>query len=227
MPPVSTATGQNLIRPLTIRTYTCAVKSPLDRSTIVSAGCQLARRSGLEAVGVRSVARSVGVTPMALYRHVSDADDLHDAVLAEVCESLPSRPQSVDDLRRWAHDFRAWLLGVPGLSRLVLIRWFELPPLLDSVEALLEVFNRAGRAGFELVAAANSLFSYVLARAELEEAVRASGVRRSLQSDRDGTPRPLLDSLRDQYEVARLDEHFDFGLQLVLVGVLGQPGMTR
>jgi AcrR family transcriptional regulator len=203
------------------------VRTTLDRSTIVFAGCQLARRDGLETVGVRSVAGAVGVTPMALYRHVSDADDLHAAVLAELCESLPNRPESIDDLRRWAHNFRAWLIGVPGLPRLILIRWFELPPLLDIVEALLEVFSRVGLAGFELVAAANSLFSYVLARAELEETVRASGVHRSLRWDHDGTPRPLLDSLRDEYAVARLDEHFDFGLQLVLDGLLGRPQEIR
>jgi len=159
---------------------------------------------------------------MALYRHVSDAGDLHAAVLTQLFESLPERPESIDDLRRWAHDFRAWLLGVPGLSRLVLIRWFGLSPVLDTVEALLQVFNRVGLEGFELVAAANSLFSYVLVRAELEEAVRASGVRRSLPWDEDDAPRPLLNSLRDEYAVARLDEHFAFGLQLVLSGLLGE-----
>lgn len=207
--------------------YTRAVRVTLDRSTIVSAGCQLARRDGVEALGVRSVAGAVGVTPMALYRHVSDAGDLHDAVLAELCESLPAGPDSIDDLLRWAHAFRAWLLGVPGLPRLVLIRWFELPGVLDVVEALLGVFNRLGRERFELVAAANSLFSYVLSRAELEEAVRASGLQRSLPWGKGDAPRPLLSSLRDEYAVARLDEHFDFGLQLLLSGLFGQAAETR
>ncbi len=203
------------------------MRATLDRSTIVSAGCRLVRRDGVEALGIRSVAGAVGVTPMALYRHVSDAGDLHDAVLGRLCASLPATPQSVDELGRWAHDFRAWLLGVPGLPRLVLIRWFELPPMLDIVEALLRVFRRVGLDGFELVAAANSLFSYVLARAELEEAVRAAGVRRSLAWDADAAARPLLDSMRDQYAVARLDEHFDFGLQLMLRGLLGHTGEAR
>ena len=95
----------------------------------------------------------------------------------------------------------------------------ELPPLLDTVEALLAAFDAVGRVGFELVAAANSVFAYVLARAELEEAVRASGVRRSLAWTGDETTRPLLHGLRHQYEIARLDEHFDFGLQWLLDGL--------
>jgi hypothetical protein len=164
---------------------------------------------------------------MALYRYVSDAADLRDAVLAQLCDSLPVRPDSIDDLPRWAHAFRAWLIDVPGLSRVVLLRWFELPALLDTVEALLEVFSRAGLEGFDLVAAANSLFSYVLARGELEEAVRASGVRRSLPWEEGNALRPLLSSLRGEYEVARLDEHFDFGLELLLSGLLGHGGGVR
>jgi hypothetical protein len=92
---------------------------------------------------------------MALYRYVSDADDLRDAVLAALCESLPAPPDCADDLSRWAHEFRAWLTDVPGLSRVVLLRWFELPPLLDVVEGLLEVFHHERLKGFELVAAAN------------------------------------------------------------------------
>lgn len=192
----------------------------LDRSAIVAAGCEVARRDGVDALGVRSVARVAGATPMALYRYVSDAEDLRDAVLARLCESLPARPDCIDDLSPWAHAFRACLSDVPGLSRLVLLRWFELPSLLDMVEALLEVFHQVGFDGFELVAAANALFSYVLARGELEEAVRASGARRALPWDTGDTLRPLLNSLRGEYEVARLDEHFDFGLELLLRGLL-------
>jgi hypothetical protein len=88
----------------------------------------------------------------------------------------------------------------------VLVRWYELPPLLDTVEALLEVFHRVGLEGFDLVAAANALFSYVLSRGELEETVRASGVRRALPWDNGDAPRPLLNSLRGEYEVARLED---------------------
>jgi TetR/AcrR family tetracycline transcriptional repressor len=203
------------------------VRATLDRPAILCAGCQLARRDGVEALGVRSVARVAGATPMALYRYVSDADDLRDAVLARLCESLPAGPDSVEDLTRWAHAFRAWLIDVPGLSRLVLIRWFELPSLLDMVETLLEVFSRVGLQGFDLVAAANSLFSYVLSRGQLEEAVRASGVHRPLPWENGDASRPLLNSLRDEYEVARLDEHFDFGLELLLRGLLGHAGGAR
>lgn len=199
----------------------------LDRIAVLAAGSRLARRDGVDAVGIRSVAGAIGVTPMALYRHVADAGDLRDAVLTQLCESLPAAPGSIDELRRWAHAFRTWLLDVPGLARVVLLSWFHLPPLLDTVEGLLQVFKGVGLDGFELVAAGNSLFSYVLARAELEEAVRASGVHRSLSWAHGQTERPLLNALRNEYEVARLDEHFDFGLALLIDGLLGHADGAR
>jgi AcrR family transcriptional regulator len=197
------------------------MRSTLDRQAILAAGVELVRRDGVDALGVRAVAGAVGATPMALYRYVADAADLHDAVLGVLFQSLPAAPTSVDGLSEWARAFRAWLADVPGLPRLVSIRWFELPPLLDLVESLLQVFAHAGQDGFELVAAANVLFSYVLARGELEEAVRSAGVDRNLSW---GTSRPLLSSLRREYEVARLDEHFDYGLGLLLPGLLGGSG---
>jgi AcrR family transcriptional regulator len=203
------------------------VTATLNRATVLTAGCRLARHDGVDAVGIRSVAGAIGVTPMALYRHVTNAGDLRDAVLQRLSESLPASPDSVEELRRWAHDFRTWLLDVPGLARVVLLSWFDLPALLDTVEGLLRVFNGIGLNGFELVAAGNSLFAYVLARAELEEAVRASGVRRSLSWPEGQAQRPLLDSLRDEYEVARLDEHFDFGLQVLIDGLLGHRDEAR
>ncbi len=199
------------------------VRLALDRESVLAAGYEVACREGLEALGIRSVAATLGATPMALYRYVADASDLRNAVLELFLGSVPLDPASVEDLARWAHAFRAWLTVAPGLPRLVLLRWFELPRLLGTVESLLNVLAAVGLHDFDLVASANALFSYVLARGELEEAVRAPGVDRDLSWGGDDTVRPLLAALRDEYEVARLDAHFHFGLELLLVGIVDRP----
>jgi AcrR family transcriptional regulator len=196
----------------------------LDRPSVLAAGCALVRRDGIEALGVRSVAGALGSTPMALYRYVSDAVDLRDSVLALLLESLPDPPGTIERLADWAHAFRGWLREVPGLPRVVLLRWSDLPPLLDTVESLLQLFAAEGFDGFELVAAANSMFTWVLSRGELEESVRSRGVRRSLRWETTSAARPLLTSHRREYEVARLDAHFTYGLDLLLRGLLGAPG---
>jgi AcrR family transcriptional regulator len=205
-----------------------SVPSSVGRQSILAAGCDLVRRDGLDALSLRAVAGLVGVTPMALYRYVEGATDLHDSVLSSILDSLPSAPESIDDLGSWAQALRAWLAEVPGLPRFVLLHWYELPALLDVVERLLAIFAAQGLDGFDLVAAANALFTYVLARGEIEETVRSLGVRRSLPWTTLGERRPLLSANRRHYEVARLDEHFAYGLDL-LVGQLRQstPSASR
>ena len=51
------------------------------KDEILAAALALADEAGLEAVTMRAVAARVGITPMALYRHVADKESLLDGVL--------------------------------------------------------------------------------------------------------------------------------------------------
>jgi hypothetical protein len=48
-----------------------------------------------------------------------------------------------------------------------------------------------------------------------------------LPRDDSGASWPLLNSQRREYEVARLDDHFDFGLNLLVRGLLGHADEIR
>ncbi|GHG98924.1 TetR/AcrR family transcriptional regulator [Streptomyces lanatus] len=61
---------------------------PLSRASVVAAGRRLARDEGLAAVTLRRVAAELGVTAMALYRHVGDKRELLVAMLDGVAEQL-------------------------------------------------------------------------------------------------------------------------------------------
>lgn len=56
----------------------------LTREAIVRRALEIGDVEGLEAVSIRRVASELGVTPMALYRHVRDKNDLYNAMLDEV-----------------------------------------------------------------------------------------------------------------------------------------------
>jgi AcrR family transcriptional regulator len=98
--------------------------SRLDRDTVVRSAIALADKRGLGAVSVRQVAEQLGVTPMALYRHVGGKDGLldgvADALYAEI--DLP-RPDEDwwDGLEALAHSTRSVLIAhawsVPLFSR--------------------------------------------------------------------------------------------------------------
>ena len=58
------------------------------KDQILTAALALADESGLEAVTMRAVAARVGITPMALYRHVADKEALLDGVLETVVTGI-------------------------------------------------------------------------------------------------------------------------------------------
>ncbi len=88
----------------------------LDRQQVVSAAIALADDAGLDAVSLRRVAHRLGVTPMALYRHVASKDDLLDAIADRLYGELdlpaPGEPWW-DALAGLARSTRELLLARP------------------------------------------------------------------------------------------------------------------
>lgn len=61
----------------------------IDRTAILAATLDLADDAGLPAVSMRAVADRLGVTPMALYRHVGDKQQLLDGIVERLLLELP------------------------------------------------------------------------------------------------------------------------------------------
>jgi AcrR family transcriptional regulator len=203
----------------------------LDRSVVVEAGTRLVRREGVEMLGLRRVAAELGVTPMALYRHVDNADTLQVAVVEQLLAGFPDVPTTgpwQERCHTWAHDARAALMPYPGLARHVLLHWVELPGVLRSLDHLGAALATLGPAGIDAVAASNALFTYVLMRVQAEEVVRFGGLERDLATLGDlAVDVPFLWSHRHEYAVARLDEHFEYGLDALLSGIVTAHRRSR
>lgn len=67
-----------------------AARKRLDRASVINAAIAFADAEGVESLSMRALASSLGVVPMALYKHVSDKEDLIggmvDAIIAEYPE---------------------------------------------------------------------------------------------------------------------------------------------
>lgn len=119
----------------------------LKRDRIVQHALKLADAEGLDAVSFRRLAADFGVTPMALYRHVADRDDLltamNDLVLTEIAV-----PGQVDE--DWVRALRGVLGSAvtvytrhPSARRLSDIgRWS--PGSLALTERLVRLLTDAG-----------------------------------------------------------------------------------
>ncbi len=111
------------------------------RHALLSAGIEMARDGGPDAVVLREATRRVGVSPNAAYRHFADRDALLTAVsdeclarLATAIESLLATIPSGSDetvaraqLRAVGTEYVAFALDEPGLFRTA----FSVPPSLE------------------------------------------------------------------------------------------------
>ncbi len=88
----------------------------LTRHAIVARALQIGDAEGLEAVSVRRVATDLGVTPMALYRHVKDKQDLINAMYEAVVDGFDIKA-CITPSMKWTSQLRRSLMNVIALHQ--------------------------------------------------------------------------------------------------------------
>jgi AcrR family transcriptional regulator len=120
----------------------------LDRSSVVAAARDLLDEEGLEAFSMTRLGDRLGVTAMALYRHVADRADLERAVVELVLADLVGSPSARDDwpeaVARWMHRVRDHWRRHPWLGRLLSDRAELSPPWLAALDRLVRILEGAG-----------------------------------------------------------------------------------
>jgi TetR/AcrR family tetracycline transcriptional repressor len=146
------------------------------RDQIVDAAVAQLRAAPDEPLTMARVANAVGLTPMALYRHFKDRDELVDEVVGRI---LVERNAAIPHEGPWQDQLRAWVLG--GLDHLVpcaqvvqvvfaggSARW------VHDAATLVRILEQAGFADDELaemqVWIALSVGGYVMAEASRRKA---------------------------------------------------------
>lgn len=93
-------------------TYSVGRRPQIDRSVILRTSLALADERGLAAVTMQAVAARLGVTPMALYRHVGAKANLLDGVVESLLDELP-----VIRAERWERQLAAMGQGLRQIAR--------------------------------------------------------------------------------------------------------------
>jgi AcrR family transcriptional regulator len=195
---------------VTPRTAT-ATKSDLSRAAIVERALSVMDAEGPDAVTIRRIAQEFGVTPMALYWHVANKDELlaamGDALLAEAVPP-PATGSWSSQLRGVVEVLVAELSKHPAAAELVFPRILVTEPGLRLTEFTLALLEDAG---FTREQAAD------LARMGLQTAMmlvtQLPGAEN--QSARDQHVRAAADALIDCDDEAA---YYAFGIDLYLEG---------
>jgi AcrR family transcriptional regulator len=189
----------------------------LTRDEIVDAALAHADAGDLASLSARGLAAELGVTPMALYRHVRNKDEILTAVVDVLLErrGLPAWPSG--DWRGWLEDLARSLRSL-FLQHPVAIAVFTRQPVTTlAARRRLEVAVAVlGSVGFEPAAAVRvyaAVHTYTVGFCALEAA------RQAAARDLPPTGPDDVDEAAALIAAFVNDEQFVFGLQAMIAGI--------
>jgi AcrR family transcriptional regulator len=208
----------------------------LTKQAIVDAALAIVDEEGLDALTMRSVASALGTGPASLYAHVASKDELIEAVVEQVIGELPL--EEAPDPDRWmeqilqmARDMRAMWAGHQDLARASFARIPLGENALAGSEWMIAVMrvgglsDRAIALGVDLLALYIGAIAYEdslesfgeLAPEQVAEFIaELRGYFQALPADRF----PGVVALAGALTEADGDERFEFGLEVLILGLI-------
>ena len=195
----------------------------LDPDRVAAAAVAIIDRDGLAGLTMRSAATELGLSTMALYRYVTDRDELELLVAEWVLRGLdPTPPDAgswIEKIKTMAIRVRVEVGAHPRTVPLLIGNRQRSRPLLRWIEGVLVILTEAGFAGTARVVALRGLVGY-LNGALLQEQLGPLGGAGTLTM----ATLPVADFplLRETAGVARdlpAEEEFAGGLDIVLHGL--------
>ncbi|MEV8376760.1 TetR/AcrR family transcriptional regulator [Kribbella sp. NPDC056861] len=208
----------------------------LDPDQLATSALAIADAEGLEALTIRRLAQAHDVTPMALYRHFSDKDDLlaavGDRILADIDLPAPTEEPWETQLRAVLTAFTEALRPHPKTAGLTLFRILVSPPGLAMAERTMELLTQGG---FSTDNAAEvgrqsicSLITLVTtepgANEDIDPTTREDALRakRAALSALSPHRYPLITAAADTLICpTSADQYYALGLDLVVAGIRG------
>jgi AcrR family transcriptional regulator len=203
----------------------------LSREAVVTAAEEIVARDGIDALTMRRVARELHSSPMALYRHVRDKDELLVLLLDRLAERLPRPPLPADPRRRL---MTLWRLLYDGLDQRpwvveVLVKGHLMArSVLWVVEEILAAFVAAGLTHEEAAAAYRVAWQLTVGALTIRHSLArtaASGRPRfqlSLLEGVDPAALPTLGAVARSGYWSRPLEDYEQGMAALLDGLLAR-----
>jgi TetR/AcrR family transcriptional regulator, tetracycline repressor protein len=200
----------------------------LSREQVLAAALGLLDEAGLEQLTMRRLAAALGVQNGATYWHFRSKqallETMADTLLAGLTAGLDTKSPWTERITELARRLRGALLSRRDGARLFSAAFSPLPNALAYGEAVIAALGESGLSSRDAAWAADTLTYYVVGHTIEEQlAVALPG------SDHDATARltGAVDPQRHPHMYAALahipaprhQEHFDYGLHLIVNGI--------
>jgi len=120
---------------------------PLSKQRVLGAAVALADEGDVDALSMRKLAQELGVVPMALYKHVSNKDELLDGMVDVVVGEIDPPASAADwktAIRQRVLSARSALLRHPWASRVIESRTNPTPVVLEYMDSMIGIFRAGG-----------------------------------------------------------------------------------
>jgi AcrR family transcriptional regulator len=199
---------------------------------VIGAARAVVERDGIEALTMRHVASQLGCTPMAIYRHVRDKDQLLVLLLDELAQEVPrgelpdaprARLEAACVAMRDGLAEHPWVVEVLAQGDLIA------PSILWLIEEIVGGFMACGLSASEAADGYRAVWQYtvgeLMIRRGLERMARLGRppyvltVLTSVNADE----LPALAAVADQWAAAREKNSYAIGLRALLDGLTASP----
>ena len=197
---------------------------------IVEAAIELADAEGIAAVSMARLGKALGVTPMALYRHIDGKDEL----LARLADSIATATPPIPPGTGWRRGLELWMRA--QIEMIVTRPWFlDLPVTivlpgpnrLRWIDQAFELMEGLPLTADEKLGLIGTLAQHVLGESRVQAEVGAAGdntytdFELMLQRHADPVTYPHLFAAMATYQAPPEppQDEIGFGLQIVLDGV--------
>jgi AcrR family transcriptional regulator len=200
---------------------------------VIAAARAIVEREGIEALTMRSVARDLDSSAMAIYRHVRDKDQLLVLLLDQLAQEvprpvLPQEPRArLTQASRTMRDGLAehpWIVDVLAQGDLIA------PSILWLIEEIVGGFMACGLSREEAADGYRAVWQFtvgdLIIRRGLERTAalgRPPFVLEVLRSV-DAREFPALAEVADHWAAARRRDSYELGLEALIEGLIGRAG---
>jgi AcrR family transcriptional regulator len=210
-----------------------ARRATLARETVLRAAIALADRDGIESLTMRRLGEELGVKAMSLYNHVSNKDDILDAMIDLVVGDIDVPPAGThwkSAMKGRAISAHRVLLAHPWAAVLLMSRYNIGPGMTGYLD---QTFGRLLDGGFTVTAALDAwntldshLYGFTLQKLNLpfapDEAPRVSA---EVLPQISAQAFPHVTQVMTEVMTSGRVEEFEFGLDLILDGL--ERGIRR
>jgi AcrR family transcriptional regulator len=205
----------------------------LSRDQVIAAARAIVEREGIDALTLRAVASELGSSPMAIYRHVRNRDELLVLLLDHLASELPRPSFSAAPRVRLREACRAmrdglaqhmWVVDVLAAGDLIA------PSILWLMEEIVTAFVACGLSYAAAADGYRAVWQYTVGELMVRRGLdRMAALKRppyvlQVLTSVDPVTFPTLAALSRYWAASRQRDTFDVGIDALLDGLLSSVG---